>query len=978
MAEFRIVVTVDPTRARRGAQQVRQSLDRTGRSADRLRGILAAALGGAAVVAGVSRTVRTLATFEQSMSTVRGITQATRMEFRDLREEAAQLGATTRFSATQAAEGMIFLSRAGFDTAEVLESVDDTLRLAQAGALDLGRAADIASNVLQGFRLETSEAGRVVDILALTANSANTNVEQLGDALKFVAPVAAGLGVSIEETSSAIAVLSNNGLQATLAGTGLRRVLSELESPSKMTESILRSLGVTANEVTVSQVGLTNAVQRLAEASITTGQALEIFGDRGGPAFEVLVSSIPDLIRFDELLNMAGGTAERVSVIMDDNLNGSLLRVSSAWEAVTLSFGNAGATDALEGSLDGLAFTLRSVAGNIELVIAVTGSLSGILLGRFAAAQVRTIQLSRARSAETIRSLQLEETSAFLRIRLARQEVAEIARNNALRRATGLARLSQAEALIAAENRVTAAVGIHTAAEAALARQATITGRALSASRVALAALGGPIGLITTALTIGASAWYLYGTAAQEGSSDAVRNIERIVESLRQRTSGLSPEEFDIEQTQERLNELLQQRADLEEQIGSRSRRQVARSGLGGVQAELDRVNREIGELEPLLSEATQLIDQLGVQGAEGVNKIAESARNLPPALDQILNPLSEIRGEVSALVEEAAFLSESGLFFTPSAGPVEQLRRMAEEAGRAGDEIVAQEERIAAAAQSTVNAFTEQERVFQAGRAIIAETISESVRQQEEQDELFRRVVGAIDEVVAAQEEGVIQIATVTELATSGLRALEDSFISLLTTGQTSFSQLVTSVISDVARLVFRLRVVQPLLNLLAGALGATVPIGTTGGGNTALGRPFASGGIVRGPGGPRADRVLARLSAGEFIVNARSTSDYRPLLEAINRSPRFQDGGFVGSNVFSAPQIPQRTRGPQIVEININVEGGGGDDRVDVQRRRRPDGDDAIDIYVREVVDQYAQTGGLDRPLDSRYGIRPTTFGR
>ena len=247
--------------------------NRTGQSADRLRGILAAALGGAAVIAGVRRTVQTLATFEQQMSTVRGITQATGVEFQSLREEAAQLGATTRFSATQAAEGMIFLSRAGFDTGEVLESVDDTLRLAQAGALDLGRAADIASNVLQGFRLQTSDAGRVVDVLALAANSANTNVEQLGDALKFVAPVAAGLGVSIEETSAAISVLSNNGLQATLAGTGLRRVLSELESPSKMTERILSSLGVTANEVTISQVGLTNAVRRLAEASITTGQA---------------------------------------------------------------------------------------------------------------------------------------------------------------------------------------------------------------------------------------------------------------------------------------------------------------------------------------------------------------------------------------------------------------------------------------------------------------------------------------------------------------------------------------------------------------------------------------------------------------------------------------------------------------------------------------------------------------------------------
>ena len=578
---------------------------------------------------------------------------------------------------------------------------------------------------------------------------------------------------------------------------------------------------------------------------------------------------------------------------MDDNLNGALLRVSSAWEAVTLSFGNAGATDSLESGLDGLAATLRSVAGNINLVIAVTGSLTGILLGRFAAAQVRTIQLSRARSAETIRSLRLEETATFLRVRLARQEAAEIARNNALRRATGLARLSQAEVLIAAENRVTAAVTVHTAAEAALARQATITGRAVSASRVALGALGGPIGLITTALTIGASAWYLYGTAAEEGSSDAVRNIERIVESLRQRSSGLSPEEFDISRTQERLNELLQQRAELEEQIGNRSRRQVSRSGLGDVQAEIDRVNREIGELEPLLSEATRLIGELGNEGAAGVEKITEAARNLPPALDQILNPLSEIRGEISGLVEEATFISESGLFFDPSSGPVNQLRMIAEEAGRAGDAVVDMQRRIDTAAGETARQLGEQERVFAVGRAIIGERISFFIQAMEDADDAILIVEDSLSHLGDTAEEELLQVATVTELATSGLRAMEDGFIDLLTTGRTSFTELTNSVIADVARLVFRLRVVQPLLNLIAGALGATVPAGTSGGANTALGGSFASGGVVRGAGGPTADRVLARLSAGEFVVNSRSTSSYRPLLEAINRSPRFPGRG-------------------------------------------------------------------------------------
>ena len=219
----------------------------------------------------------------------------------------------------------------------------------------------------------------------------------------------------------------------------------------------------------------------------------------------------------------------------------------------------------------------------------------------------------------------------------------------------------------------------------------------------------------------------------------------------------------------------------------------------------------------------------------------------------------------------------------------------------------------------------------------IIGERISFFIQAMEDADDAILIVEDSLSHLGDTAEEELLQVATVTELATSGLRAMEDGFIDLLTTGRTSFTELTNSVIADVARLVFRLRVVQPLLNLIAGALGATVPAGTSGGANTALGGSFASGGVVRGAGGPTADRVLARLSAGEFVVNSRSTSSYRPLLEAINRSPRFQDGGFVGSNIFSAPSMPQRSNRPQVVEINVNVEGGGGDDRVEVQRRRQ-----------------------------------------
>ena len=379
MAEFRIIVTVDPTRAVRGTQRVNRALNRTASTAQRaqssLRGVFAT-LGGALVL---QQSVSTLASFGQAMSTVRAITEATGDVFEELREKARDLGATTRFTATQAAEGMLFLARAGFDVNEILGTVEGTLQLAQAGALDLGRAADIASNILKAFRLEVDQTGRVVDALAKAANSANTTVEQLGFAAKFVAPVAAGLKVPLETVIAALGVLSDNGLQATLAGTGLRKILSKLEKETPATTKVLLGLGLATDDVRISQVGLIGALERLRDAGITTGDALQLFGDRGGPAFEVLNSSIPSIIELEEKLLKAGGTAECVSKIMDDNLNGSLLRVKSAFEAVVISLGDAGGESGLRGLLDRTASLLRLVADNADTLAIALGALAVVI-----------------------------------------------------------------------------------------------------------------------------------------------------------------------------------------------------------------------------------------------------------------------------------------------------------------------------------------------------------------------------------------------------------------------------------------------------------------------------------------------------------------------------------------------------------------------------------------------------------------------
>jgi TP901 family phage tail tape measure protein len=373
MADYNISVKLDPRQAKIGARTIKKELQNVESTTDSLQKTLLRTISLLGAGAGFSYALNTLASFSQEMSTVRAITKATETQFQALNNVAKELGATTRFSATQAAEGMAFLARAGFDVDQVMGSVGDTLLLAQAGALDLGTAADIASNVLTGFRLEVTEASRVVDVLAAAANSANTSVGQMGEAAKFVAPVAAGMSVSLEESAAAIGALSDAGLQASLAGTGLRRILSELESPAEATKKIFRSLGIEADQVRISQVGLTQALKVLAQAGVDTGLALQIFGDRGGPAFEVLANAIPKVENLTNEFENAKGTARTMADTMDRNLNGALLSVKSATESLILSFGELGTESLLTKTFRALAGIIRSVANNLgELTSIVT------------------------------------------------------------------------------------------------------------------------------------------------------------------------------------------------------------------------------------------------------------------------------------------------------------------------------------------------------------------------------------------------------------------------------------------------------------------------------------------------------------------------------------------------------------------------------------------------------------------------------
>lgn len=302
---------------------------------------------GMAGAVGLGATIKIAADFESAMSRVAALSGATDEELQRLTQTAQQLGATTVFSTTQAAEGMQFLSMAGFKTNEIIDAMPGMLDMAAAAQLDLGRAADISSNILSAFGLQANEMGRVGDILTKAFTSANVDLEMLGNTMKYVGPIAKAAGFSLEEMSAAAGLLGNAGIQSEQAGTALRATILRLANPPKAAADALKKLGVTvtdANGKMLPMADILELVQKgmegMTDAQKTT-MAANIAGTEAASAFLALLDVGPASLRqFTQELENAGGTAREIADKQLDNLNGSLTMLKSATEGAAISIGS--------------------------------------------------------------------------------------------------------------------------------------------------------------------------------------------------------------------------------------------------------------------------------------------------------------------------------------------------------------------------------------------------------------------------------------------------------------------------------------------------------------------------------------------------------------------------------------------------------------------------------------------------------------
>lgn len=311
--------------------------------------------------------IKTGAQFEKTMAKVSAVTGATDKQFDALTKSAKLMGETTEYTASQAADALAFLGMASFEAGKAIEALPGVLDLATAGNIDLGRAADIASNALTAMRLPVEQLSRVNDVMVQGIRSANVDMNMLAESFKYGAPIAAGMGIEIEELVGLIGALGNAGIQGSMAGTQLAfAMVKNSEVLAKLGEDTKRADGTVKT--------LTDTLRILEERSASTQDVMELFGQRAGRGVSALLGmGTEEVERLINRMKEAEGVSTEVANTMRDTVAGSFMALVSAIESIKIDAFSKNAGD-LKDTIDGLTVVIRD---NKDTIVAwVNGGLN--------------------------------------------------------------------------------------------------------------------------------------------------------------------------------------------------------------------------------------------------------------------------------------------------------------------------------------------------------------------------------------------------------------------------------------------------------------------------------------------------------------------------------------------------------------------------------------------------------------------------
>lgn len=361
-------------------------------------------IGGVGVAA-----VKTAADFDSAMSQVAAVSGATGKDFDALRNKAREMGAKTKFSATEAAEAMNYMAMAGWKTEDMLSGIEGIMNLAAASGEDLATTSDIVTDALTAFGLSAKDSGHFADILAAASSNANTNVSMMGETFKYCAPIAGALGFSAEDTAEAIGLMANAGIKSSQAGTALRTIMNNLAGDVKISGKAIGDVTIATTNADGSMRDLSDILAdcRSAFGNLTESEkaqaAESLVGKNAMSGFLALMNAGEgDIDKLSSAIDNCDGSAEKMAMTMQDNLAGQITILKSQLQELAISFGDIlmpairsivsklqGFVDKLNGMDEGTKRAIVTIAllvasiGPLLIIIGTTISKIGVAMQGF-------------------------------------------------------------------------------------------------------------------------------------------------------------------------------------------------------------------------------------------------------------------------------------------------------------------------------------------------------------------------------------------------------------------------------------------------------------------------------------------------------------------------------------------------------------------------------------------------------------------
>lgn len=329
-----------------------------------------------------STTIQIGMNFDTAMSKVEAISGAVGDELSQLREKAKQMGATTKFTATEAAEAFNYMALAGWKTEDMLNGIDGVLNLAAASGADLATTSDIVTDALTAMGYSAADAGKLSDVMAAASANANTNVEMMGHTFQYVAPIVGALGYTMEDTAVAIGLMANAGIKAQKAGTSLRSILTRLSAPPKECALAMEALGISITNTDGTMKPLNEVIENLRRSFNGLSEAEQaqyaknLAGQEAISGLLAIINSAPsDYDKLTKAVENSSGAAKKMADTMIDNAEGGLKLLKSNIEGVQIAI-----YEKFEPALRKGIEMLNKLTDSVRFVVDHSGEFSAALM----------------------------------------------------------------------------------------------------------------------------------------------------------------------------------------------------------------------------------------------------------------------------------------------------------------------------------------------------------------------------------------------------------------------------------------------------------------------------------------------------------------------------------------------------------------------------------------------------------------------